>query len=218
MLRNLQEHLRREREQVTANKNLTYDQLMQKARSDMGVHNDAAEPKQRKERRDNRRSAEEEEAYRRHLQKKYLKEKADGSVGVGMKLYPITDADGEDEDDAERIISPKPHTESQQRLYARRLALEREIEEYNRSHRVPLPSQANRTHSGSSSEHDSPRDEVPSSSGAASALQGGGEYISPSRSQKSRHEPFNMSEALLSSPGLSSGGKPYCVVSKSSVV
>jgi hypothetical protein len=218
MLRNLQEHLRREKEQVTANENLSYDELMQKARSDMGVHGDTVDPKSRKELRDNRRSAEQEDAYHRHLQNKFLKEKASGSVGVGKKLYPITDADGEDEDDAERTIAPKPHTESQQRLYARRLALEREIEEYNRSHRVPLPSHANRTHSGSSSERDSPRDEVPSSSGAASAPQGHVEYTSPSRSQKSRHEPFNMSEALLSSPGLSSGGKPYCFVAKSSVV
>lgn len=239
MLRNLGDYLRREKERVTANKQLSYDELLQKAQTDLGIHHaevasaskGGGKPSKSKAAAQVRAVAIEddyEESYREHLRKKFLKEKAatggSAAVGVGRKLYPITDADGEEDDDGARTVPHRTletlqYTDSQQRLFERRLALEREIEAYNRSHKQPLPAGSAGTSTGHSTDTGTgnKRDESVTSTARRSSGDEDDDRVghgSPPRSYKGR---FDMSEALLSSPGLSSGGNTHTMLTTNAV-
>jgi hypothetical protein len=81
-------------------------------------------------------------------------------------------------------------------LFNRRLELEREIEAYNKSHKVPLPGSPRE---GSARWSSSEKDEGSVGKGSPTLSQKSGQHVSK--------EPFNMSEALLRAPGYGSGEK-----------
>jgi hypothetical protein len=215
MLRNLGEHLRREKERIIANQNLSYDELMRKAQADMGVGMPPAGgkgfPPQGAY---SGMPSGGEEAHHLQLRANFLqqqlKEKADAERYrkktkklLAANAHLIIDPrgrDGEDDEQAAEVahktLGTTSYTESQQLLFNRRLELERELEAYNKSHQVPLPGSPRE---GSARWSTSER-------GEGSAAQ-----VSPTLSQKSgQHvskEPFNMSEALLRSPGYGGSGE-----------
>lgn len=230
LLRNFGSYLKQQKQALKENQHLSYDELLQKAQADMGLQEDEDSAAQRarvhdmvfRQHQERQQQRYEEEVARKQQLIAKKKKNHHGSSKASEALYPIYDSGIEEGSEAEedevaaaiheyKSISAA-YTDSQKDLHARRRALDEEIERYNKSHKVPIQ-EVQRQYAAVKSSM-SVNTGAGASSGIISGVNGGGSQELSPQSRKVFHqskEPFNMRDALLQSPALSSSGKklPY---------
>lgn len=263
LLTNLGNYLKRQKQAVSENKHLSYDELIRKAQTNMGVTatavvaaavvKDIKQQQQQQLKQQQQQSSKVQhdntipasysnrDAPLRHTERtteddvdysEYDAYRSQYKKHPPSDLYPIADNEGEgDEEDLiaaavaseSRLVKhSKSNTASQLALLQRRLILEREIEQYNASYNthISAPEDTNLSPSKYSA-YRVPEDtnlspskysayRVPEDTNLSPPRKRLSEETArPSSSAHKQHQPrnFNMSEALLQSPTLSSGGK-----------